>query len=594
MTFSKFAKTLEQIERTSSRNEMTRLVAELIKSLPESEIGKALYLLTGRVVPRYIPLEFNVASKLIMRAFSKAFNKDLGEIEVLYKKLGDLGLAAESLISSDKSTITISAVYGKLYEIAVSAGKDSQLDKVDKIVSLIESCDRTSARYVIRVILGSLRLGVSDKTILDALSFVLVGDKSMRPDIEKAYGVQSDIGNIAEVARRSGVSGIKEITIKPGTPVASMLCEREPTLGGVLARINPAIIQPKYDGIRCQLHFSKEGFGKLVAVKTSSQNTLLGSKKEQVRIFSRNLESLSDMFPEIVSRTKYFNCKEAIIDGEAAGYDYKKNKILPFQETIQRRRKYEIKEKAKDIPVRLFVFDLLYLDGKDLTLTPYENRFEKLKDAINKPEAPDIITLIQSEEVRTETEMDILFKDYVKQGLEGIIAKAPSSFYSPGKRGFDWIKYKRSAQGYLVDTVDTVVMGYYKGRGVRAKFGIGAILVGVLSKKTDAFESVAKVGTGIKDIEWGKMRDRLDRIKVDRKPDSYKVVKGLGCDVWVRPEVVVVVEADEITKSKNHMAGFKAGMGYSLRFPRLKVFDRKDKGPEDITTVKEIEELAGF
>lgn len=590
MKFQKFAKVLEEIENTSSRIEMTDIVVRLLKSLKRSEVQEALYLMQGRVVPQFVDLEFNVARKLMMRALAKAYKLELATIEKKFSKKGDLGLVAENLNKKRNSTLDISDVYQQACDIAALEGKDSQSGKVDKIAKLIKSCDRLSCRYVIRMILGNLRLGVSDKSILDALSVIAVGDKSKRTVLDKAYGARSDIGFVAEKVLKEGISSIERISFQLGVPVASMNCERENKIEKIIDRMEEVIFQPKYDGLRCQVHYKKSGFGDKYK-KDRKQNLLPKNEKDKVRIFSRNLKDLTDMFPDVIRDVSKLKAESIIFDSEAVGYDPKERKFLPFQETIQRRRKYEIKRVLKDVPIRLFVFDLLYLNGKDFSDEPFEKRLDILKGVLVKGKKK-IIHLTPSTKVKNTSDGEKVFGRYVKQGHEGIIAKDPQSKYLPGKRGFDWIKYKKSAQGFLVDTVDAVVLGYYSGRGARAKFGIGAILVGVLNKKRGKYESIAKVGTGIKDEDWKVIKRRLDDIAVSKIPRNVDVDKDLAPTVWVEPEVIVEVEADEITKSPNHKAGFEKGKGYSLRFPRLKIFDRQDKKLDDITSVSEIKKIS--
>jgi DNA ligase-1 len=588
--FQEFAKILKKIESTSSRIEMTDIVVRLLKSLKRSEVQEALYLMQGRVVPRFVDLEFNVARRLMMRALAKAYKLELVTIEKKFSKRGDLGLIGEDLNKKRNSTLDVSDVYQQVYDIAALEGKDSQSGKVGKIVELIKSCDKLSCRYVIRMILGSLRLGVSDKSILDALSVIAVGDKSKRTVLDKVYGARSDIGYVAVKVIREGISSIEDIGFQLGVPVASMNCERENKIEKIIDRMGEAIFQPKYDGLRCQVHYKKGGFGDGYR-ENRKPNLLPENKKDRVRIFSRNLKDLTDMFPDVIKDVAELKAESIIFDSEAVGYDPKKRKFLPFQETIQRRRKYEVKRVSKDVPIRLFAFDLLYLNGKDFSNEPFEKRLDTLKDVLVKGDKK-IILLTPSTKVKNTANGKKVFGRYVKQGHEGIIAKDPQSKYFPGKRGFDWIKYKKSTQGFLVDTVDAVVLGYYSGRGARAKFGIGAILVGVLNKKRDKYESIAKVGTGIKDEDWKIIKRRLDDIAVSKMPKNVDVDKDLAPTVWVDPEVIVEVEADEITKSPNHRAGFEKGKGYSLRFPRLKIFDRQDKELNDITSVREIKKMS--
>ncbi|MBU0975670.1 MAG: ATP-dependent DNA ligase [Patescibacteria group bacterium] len=588
MKFIQFSKILSKIEDTASRNEMIDLLVELLKSLEKGEVDEALYLVQGRVVPRFIPIEFNVARKLMMKALALAFELDLKFIQEKFSEYGDLGLVAQNQIKRNKSAVTILDVYQQLYDMAMIGGKDSQQIKMDRISELMKSCDQLSAKYVTRIILGSMRLGVSDKSILDALSILAVNDKSKRAVLDKAYGVRNDIALIAEEVISKGIQAAEKISILPGVPVASMLCERESTLGKILQRIPSPLVQPKYDGLRAQIHCDMKGI-RIEAGSMSEQHQLLQNKNSNVAIYSRNLESLTDMFPDIVEDIEKLGVKSIILDGEIIAYDESTSQFLPFQETIQRRRKYNIKKKLREVPVRLYVYDVLYLNGQDFLGKSFRERNTKLREIINKRKGERLIYSTPTVTTSTVGEIENVFQKYVEEGLEGIIVKNPDSFYMPAKRGYDWIKYKKSSKGFVVDTVDAVILGYYDGRGARSKFGIGALLIGILNKNKKIFQSIAKVGTGIKDEEWIVIKKKLDSISLEKKPKNVEVSMGLFPNVWVEPKVIVEVESDEITRSPNHLAGFDGKMGYSLRFPRLKLFDRIDKTLDTITTVREIE-----
>jgi DNA ligase-1 len=235
-------------------------------------------------------------------------------------------------------------------------------------------------------------------------------------------------------------------------------------------------------------------------------------------------------------------------------------------------------------PLRLVAFDLLYVDGKDFTGEPYERRHDKLKSILGEGERIQVAQNLVTQDAK---EIEKYFLEAITGGLEGIMAKRLDSRYQAGARNFNWIKLKRSYQGHLSDTIDGVVLGYLRGRGMRARFGIGALLVGVYDAKRDRFETVAKIGTGFSDEEWPKMRKMLDEVKVDHKPARVDAV--LEPDVWVEPKYVIEMQADEITRSPIHTAGKVADdPGYALRFPRVVGFIRVDKRPEDATTVGEI------
>ncbi|MFC1780223.1 ATP-dependent DNA ligase [Patescibacteria group bacterium] len=589
MQFSKFSKILQELESTSSRNEMTEVLVQLLKAFRKSEVAEAMYLMQGRVVPRFIDLEFNVARKLMMQAIAKAFRKEVKEINSLFGKFGDLGIVCENLNKRKRSKHSIMDVYKKLYKIALLEGTGSQEGKVSKTAELLKSSDSQSSKYIVRMVIGNLRLGLSDKTVLDALSFILTRDKSAREILDKAYGARSDIGFLAEEVIGKGMKVLKKISITPGIPIASMNCERENTIEKILKRLDKALIQPKYDGLRTQVHFSKTGF-KTLDIVSLKQESMFEKEAENIRIYSRNLEDLTHMFPDAKKAMLNLGVDSIIFDSEAVGYNPKTKRYTPFQETIQRRRKYDVVNAAKSTPIKLFVFDILYLNGKDHTDLSLTKRLDILKRILKKSNQ-NVVEFAPSSVVDDVKGFKKLSKKYIKGGLEGVIAKSQDGKYYPGKRGFEWIKFKKSAAGHLIDEIDTVVLGYYRGRGARAKFGIGAMLVGVLNTRSKKFESIAKVGTGIKDDEWEDIKSTLDKLQTKKSPRNVKVDKGLVPDVWVNPKVVIVVDADEITLSPSHRAGFLKGKGYSLRFPRLKEFNRRDKEVDDITTVTEIRKM---
>ncbi len=581
MKFSEFCAYLTKLESISSRNEMVVVLAELYKNLG-NDVAEATYLLQGRVAPLFLPIEFSFSGKSLLKAFAVKFPK--AESEPLYKKLGDFGLLAEQLCKNSKSSgLDIKEVHVRLTEITAVQGKNSQTGKQQLFLELLAKLSAEEAKYVCRIIIGTLRLGLSDKTVLDAFSWMISGDKSLRAEIEYAFGVNADLGVIATILKEKGIDELKKISAQPGIPIAVKLVEREKTVADVFERFGKCIVQAKYDGLRAEVHFSKKGFK---SVSTTPMD--LGTSQEQVRIFSRRMESLTVMLSDVAAAISKFKVDSIILDGEAIGYDPKTGENVQFQETMKRKRKNDIEETAKGIPLKVFCFDILLLNGKDLLKTPLQERLAILKKVLAENKSP---TFVYSESPVVD-KVEVLqkkFDEYVEQGLEGMIVKGLDTTYEPGTRNYDWVKLKAASQSHLADTVDAVVLGYYAGAGQRTKFGIGAILIGYYDEKQGKFFSLAKVGTGIKDEQWGQIRGRLDKIKVNKLPDNVVVAKNLIPDVIVNPEVIVVVESDSISASKVH--GGEGGGGYSLRFPRLKEFDRLDKKATETTTPKELDKL---
>jgi DNA ligase 1 len=324
-------------------------------------------------------------------------------------------------------------------------------------------------------------------------------------------------------------------------------------------------VQYKYDGFRVQIH--KDG--------------------KLVRMFSRNLEEMTHMFPELIKGTlEQVKAESVILDTEALAYNPDSEEFLPFQETTKRRRKHNIEETAKTLPLKSFVFDILFKDGKSLIDEPLSKRIEVLKQTVV---GDDILIPTKNQTVTDPKVLGVLLEDSISKGLEGLVVKKLESPYEAGGRNFNWVKLKRHSSGELHDTIDCVILGYIFGRGKRAEFGAGALLVGLYEAKTDEFVTVSKIGTGLSDDEWREIHKRADKIKVDHKP--ARVSSSIEPSVWIKPEIVIEVLADEITRSPIHTAGRLDGeAGYALRFPRLVNF-RNDRKAEEATTVKELIEM---
>jgi len=344
------------------------------------------------------------------------------------------------------------------------------------------------------------------------------------------------------------------------------------------------VVEPKYDGTRLQMHFSRQK-------QEKKEETLLFDFKPKgfIRTFTRNLENTTRMFPDIAEAAfKEINAQEVILDGEAIGYDAKTGKFLPFQETIKRKRKYDVTLTAQKIPLKYYVFDILYKDGEDLLKVPFERRRQILEKVILKGSK----TILLSPQIVTEDPQVLrrYHDEQKKHGLEGVVVKKWQAPYDPGRRGFTWVKFKEEETkkgGGLADTLECVVMGYYRGKGKRADFGIGAFLVGVReSEDSDMFLTISKIGTGLSDEQWREMRKKcqIANVKSQIKPKQYKVNKNLEPDVWCDPQIVVEIQADNITVSPIHTAGL------ALRFPRLVRF-RDLKAPEEATTLQEAKKL---
>jgi DNA ligase-1 len=570
MKFVELSKYLEKLEKTASRNEMTEILSELFKKTSSAEIEKTVNLLLGQLAPSYEAVVFNIAERMMIQILAKAYDVEVKKARAIYKEKGDLGIAAESLSKTKGKGLSVEKVYLRLLDVAQEEGKGSQERKVTKMADLLSDLDSLSSRYVARIPVGKLRLGFSDMTILDALSFMLKGDKSARKELERAFNVTANIGKIAERVKKKGLKDIKQVKAEPGTPIRPSLAERLPSAEKILEKVGDKVaIEPKYDGFRTQVHLYRD------------------DGQEKVKIFSRNLDNTTHMFPDLVEAVKKLKVESAIFDGEAIAYNEKEDKFLPFQETVQRKRKHGIKEAVAKYPLVLFIFDILYKDGKTLLNEKFTKR-RKILERIVKDHKNGTVRVTEQNIVSDPDKIRQMISNYLSEGLEGGMIKKIDAAYEAGGRGYHWVKYKKTTQKDLADTIDCVVMGTYKGRGKRAKFGLGAFLVGVREK--NEFKSISKIGTGLTDAQFKELDKRTKKLFVDKKPKEYDVDKNLEPDDWTSPSLVVEIMADEITKSPVHTAGKKEKRGFALRFPRLVRF-RDDKDPENATSVKEVEEL---
>lgn len=577
MTFAELSSYFQKIESTSSRNTITELLAGLFRAASVDEIGEICYLLQGRVAPLYEAIEFGVADKFIIRAIAIAYNVKPVDVVHAFKKLGDIGKAAESLHKGKGTSLPVRQVYQRLRGIAVTGGAGSQEKKIGMLADLFTHMDSLSVRYVARIPLDKLRLGFSEMTILDALSWMLTKDKSERPRLESAYDVRPDIGFIAQTVKREGMKGLSHVRARVGSPVLAELCQRLPNADEMIKKMGEVAVEPKYDGVRVQIHYRRLNGHAASPVKHVT--TKDGGPRAEIKTFSRNLENTTDMFPELKELDDELFAHEAVLDSEAVGVDPKTGKLISFQETTTRKRKHGIDEMVKTVPLKFFIFDILYKDGKDMLGVPLSERRKVLESTVH----PKKILALSPEIITTESTVIRNYHDeQIKKGLEGVVVKKWNSLYEPGRRGFSWVKFKEEEgkTGKLTDTIDAVVMGYYFGEGKRTGFGIGALLVGV--KRGEHFVTVTKIGTGVSDELWRSLRKELHTIQSRQQPAQYADVhKLLVPDVWVDPQVVVEIAGDDLTKSPNH------GAGYAVRFPRL-VRIRTDKGPNEVTTTTEV------
>lgn len=584
MKFSNLAAYLERLEGTASRNEITRILAEVLTRAEAREIDQVCYLLSGELLPAYRGVEFSVAEKTMSKILARAYDRSEEEIRRRFGSVGDHGTLARELALSAHHRIgglSVSQVYDRLLAAAHASGEGSQARRVKELSFLLTRLDPLSAKFVARIPLGKLRLGFSDATMLDALSVMATGDKSARNRIEAAYNVTADIGAIARRLKVGGLRALERLGATPGIPIRPSLAERVASVEQMILKAGPLVaVEPKLDGLRTQIHvWHVRG-------------------RKQAALFSRNLENTTAMFPEIAKGARRLGVRSAILDSEVIGFDVKTGRFAPFQETVQRKRKHDIAAFVKKIPLVAFVFDALYLDGSSLLDRPFSERRKILARFLGRPGAHGALRM---DTQRVTSEPAVIASELassVRKGLEGLVVKNLRSPYQAGSRGFHWIKLKATTAGLArlrtgaghgrpPDTVDCVVMGAYKGRGKRAEFGIGGFLLGVRGSD-ERYYSISRLGSGLSDAEFREAHSRIKALETAEQPKEYVVLNEMAPDVWVRPSIVMEILADEVSLSSRHSAGARAGArGYSLRFPRLVRF-RDDKDPIDATTVREV------
>jgi DNA ligase-1 len=568
--FSVLSKYFEKIDNTSSRLEITSILFDLFSITDKTEIQSLIYFCQGNIGPNYLSKDISIGQSTLISLISQYTAIPEKEIKEDFLDKGDLGLVIEksefkkkqsTLFTRDLDFLEVFNIFKKISEIE---GKGAIDEKQKLLKSVLFNLDSTSAKYIIRFPIG-FRLGFSDSTIIDALAcFGKENIKEYKQLITEKYQLVSDLGLLAKIIFEKGIEKIKNLKITPFTPIKSQLCERSKNLEEIKERLGTFAIDTKVDGFRQQIH-------------------KVGNK---VKIFSRQEEDITDMFPDVVENVKKID-HDFIIDCEAIAYDSENQKYHSFQITITRKRKYDILEKSKELPLHLKVFDCLYLDEKEIYGLPFIERRKIVEEYFN------INDFVKATEIKITDDVNILeemFLDRLALGFEGVICKDLNQPYKAGSRGYSWIKFKKSYKGNL-DTIDAVILGYDSGQGKRTELGIGALLVGIYDAETDKYYTIAKVGTGLSDDVIRELYERLEKKKLIKKPEY--IVSNIVVDNFVVPEIVVEINFDEITKSPIHTLKLDSNslQGIALRFPRL-VKIRMDRSNKETTNKKEIEKIS--
>jgi DNA ligase-1 len=410
--FSRLAACFARLEGAGGRGEMIAVLAELLGELGPGEVGPVIYLCQGRLAPSYEPLEIGMGERSVAAAIARAADAGPAEVAARYARLGDRGLGAHAphgrLGRAASAPLTIGDVHGRLHRIATDAGPGSAERKLARLADLLRPVEPGAARYLCRIPLGRLRLGIGDPTILDARSQAGSGTRTHRAEMERAYKLTSDLGALAERYAAGGIGAVRATRVQVGKPIRPALAERLPSVEAVVARLGRRAAEPKYDGLRCQVH--KHG--------------------HEVRIFSRSLENVTAMFPEIAEGIRaQVRSGTAILDGEAVAHDPASGRYLPLQATTRRRRRHGVAALAAALPLRLFVFDAMLLGGEDLTPLPNVERRRRLEAALTEGATLRIAPALVTDDAGV---LRAFLLSSVENGLEGVVAKRLDAPYQAG------------------------------------------------------------------------------------------------------------------------------------------------------------------
>lgn len=482
---------------------------------------------------------------------------------------------AFELNRGEEKSLTIDEVFSRLREIKEASGKGSQEEKTGLLSSILQRASPEEGKYIVRIVLGKLRLGFGDQFLLEAFSIAFTGDRKHAAKIKESYNVCTDIGELAESLAEHGPGALGRFSIKLGRPVRSMLAQRVETFEELEKRIpGKKAAEEKYDGERVQIH--KEG--------------------NKIKAFSRRLDDITAQYPDLVEAVRRgISAEKIVLEGEIIAYvegrkaDDSTREFYSFQKLMQRRRKYDVQKFTEIFHVAVFFFDILYLEGNSLLKEPYPKRRALLEDNVKQSEALRLAGRIVTDNLE---EIEDFFNETLEKKLEGIVIKSISSgsIYEAGKRSWFWLKWKEEYAEGMRETFDLVIVGKYYGRGKR-KGSFGALLCAVFNKEEQRFETFTKVGTGFTEEDAKEIDSLLSGHIVSEIPKNVLIKSRMLPDIFVEPAAVIEVLGTEITESPGHTAGQGEGdTGLALRFPRfLRI--RYDKGPADVNTVKEIRNL---
>ena len=547
MKYQELVNVYEALGATTKRLEKTDILADFLIKVEEEDLEKITLMALGSVFPSWSEEEQGIGDKLVMKAVGDAVGVSVDAVEDAIRDEGDIGAAAEKLYAKKaqmtffSQPLTVKFVYNQLRKLATISGSRSTARKISNILELLSSASGKEAKYICRTILEELRIGVGEGIIRDAISQAFGVDKAVA---ERAHMLTNDLGLVAKVAKLEGEEGLKKLTLIPGRPVKPMLAQLSEGIDISIEEMGCALCETKYDGFRTQFH--KNG--------------------DEITLFTRRLENVTHAFPDAVDFIRRgFPDEDFIAEGEIVGF--RDNKPLPFQTVLQRvRRKYDIHDAMKNVPIKIFLYDLLYFN-EPVVDEPIIKRREILENAVDT--SIDELNLSDIVKVGPENIDDAveLFNRSIAGGHEGIMIKNCAEPYIPGIRGKKMLKFKAEPE-----TLDAVIVGGTKGIGKRGEF-IGSYEI-ALRDEYGELQTITKIGSGFSDDDLANLTKQMKEIIISEK----------GTHITVQPKIVLEIKYSEIVKSPEYPAG------YSLRFPIVKGI-RTDKGVEDIDTIERLESM---
>ena len=580
MKFKDLSQCYFELENTRKKLEMVDILADTIKNADSKEIGKIALLTLGKLYPDFIGIELMLAERMAIKSLAIATGKSDKSVQTLLDEIGDLGKTANLLLEKkpqstlleftkqeEQKELSVLDIWNIFDSIAKMSGEGSSDRKIRTLSGLISKVSPLEARYIIRMVCGQLRLGVATQLLLEALSLAKTGTRENKDILERAYNRTSDIEFVARTLFAEGVESLRKIEVKVFNPIRVMLAQRVSSSEELLERFGGAVsLEYKYDGLRVQIH----------------------KKGSSIKLFSRKPEDITNQFPDVI---KFINDAakedEFIIEGEIVAYDLKKDKILPFQQVSQRKRKHDIDQKITEIPVRVYLFDALYAFGKSEIESDYLYRRELLEKVVKNTES---IKFSHQKIAKNADEIENFFQQAIEDSCEGVMGKdiSKGSSYQAGARGWNWVKYKADYVDKLSDSFDLVILGADFGKGKRA--GVyGTFLMGSFNHEDAVYRTFTKVATGFSDTDLKLFFEQLKKLEIDKPKE---VSSNITCQIWFRPQIVIEVIGAEITVSQIHTCARglleKENDGLALRFPRFSGKIVVDRAPEDSTSNQEI------